>query len=179
MIKKDLLIPIALAGLGIIFSIILVAVFVSKGKSKFWVSKKMRIGAIIISLSSFSVQQSCVPVTCYEPVMPDQLYLVINKQGEVLMNLSDSTELRGILYERESIEFSFNIADTLKSDSIIQKGEILPVDGNFDESSEDFFLKIDANVVEGSYYLNLFNVGVLKQDSLYPMNIFRLKIIKD
>lgn len=179
MIKKEVLIPIALAGLGIVFSIILLAVFISRGKSEFWVSKKMKIGAVIISLSSFAVQQSCVPVTCYEPAMPDQMYITTNSQGEIIMNLNDSTVIRGILYERQSIEFSFNIADTLKSDSIIQKGEILPVDGNFDESNEDFYLKINSNIAEGTYLLKLFNTNRAMQDSLYPMFTQRLKIIKE
>ncbi len=177
MIKKEILFPIAIIALSIIFSIIVFAVFLSNGKSKFWISKKMRIGAVILSLSSFSVQQACV--TCYEPAMDDMYEFERDSTGTLSINLSDSSRVVGTIYSRMSSVYSFSITSSELDNDTLDLGEILPADGSYDEPTEDVYFDIDTSLNEGVYKLNIFKVKSDIQNMNEPYYIENINIIKD
>jgi hypothetical protein len=63
--KKEILIPVLLLFLGLIFVIINIIVYFTKGNT--WiVSKKLRVGALILTLTSIVACHSVPKPTCYD-----------------------------------------------------------------------------------------------------------------
>ncbi len=84
--KKEILIPVLLLFLGLLFTIINLIVYFSKGNS--WlVSKKLRIGAMMLSLTGILACGSPPKPSCYE-VAPSKEYLDsmanIRKQDSIM-----------------------------------------------------------------------------------------------
>ncbi len=66
MTKKEIILPITVLGLTLLFAGICVAVFLTNGKSAKWVSRKMKIGGLLLSLTAI-VQTGCHRNTlCYK-----------------------------------------------------------------------------------------------------------------
>jgi hypothetical protein len=177
MIRKEILIPVAIISLTVVFASVSVFVFFSKGKSKFWISKKIKIGAVLLTLSAISVQPSCRPfVTCYDPVMPNQFVLDNDSLNNINLDISETNKLTGIIYSREGTEFSYNISDTSSTANVLFKGEVFPTDGVFDSSQENFFVEIDTSINPGQYRISFFNKSVELQDEYSGWGIYLLNI---
>jgi len=158
-------------GLSIAFAIVVVGVYLTRGKSKFWISKKMLIGSFLLSLTSV-VNQSCI--TCYEPAQPNQIVFDnTDYSSTIIININEKTKLTGIIYDRESKEFSFNVTNLLKTDTI-QVGNIIPSDGKFDENTEDFYLELSKDLPANEYILNLYDRKQAEQ--VYPVSTYRLSV---
>lgn len=181
MIKKELLIPISVIIFSIIFAIISMFVFFSKGKSKYWLTKKMKIGAVLLSLSAMTIQNSCRPpfVTCYEQVMPNQIYVETDSLGNVNLNITESNKLNGKIFVRESDEFSYNITDTALNASVLFKGNISPSDGIYDSTEENFFIEIDTSISEGKYVISFYPLSIDLQNEYQANFVYNLKIEKN
>jgi len=152
--KKDLLAPIAIISLSIVFAIICIAVFFTKGKSDFWISKKFKIGALLLS---FTTLIACKPlVMCYD-VASTECYFSVDdeyyKEGNYFIDLKVNDTLKGTVYyvENENSEFEYNIADT--SNNVVQQGKIIAEDGIFDSINERYFFKISDEILTGNYSL--------------------------
>jgi hypothetical protein len=83
---------LALVFVGLAFAAVAFLVFVTRGKSEFWTDKKMLLGGVLLSLTSFlgSGCSGCGQVTCYAPANPDPeilCYDVPNPDAE-----SDTTD---------------------------------------------------------------------------------------
>ena len=52
--KKEIVIPLMVIGLTLLFAGICVAVFLTNGKSKKWVARKMKIGGMLLTLTAAS-----------------------------------------------------------------------------------------------------------------------------
>ncbi len=75
--RKENFIPIALVFLGIIFVVISLIVFFTKGKSCYFIKKKLKVGALIISLTAILNGNSLSAdynhkKTCYMPIHTDE-----------------------------------------------------------------------------------------------------------
>ncbi len=164
MTKNEYLVPVIVIVLTVVFAFVSFAVFLSHGKSSFWLSKKMKIGALLISLTVIT-QQSCIVATCYDPVPPNYLEVDgINYNDTLNIDLQINNSIPGTIFLNEGgKDFSFNITDSTKTDTI-QRGNILPLDGIFNSSNEDFEIKVDTNLQSGIYCLNLFTADVLEQN---------------
>jgi hypothetical protein len=173
---KKLTKPILIIGLSIGFAIVGLGVYLTRGKSKFWISKKMLLGSLLISLTSV-INQSCeerVIAECYDPVPPNEIKLDnYDYFGKVDINIALENKITGILYDRSGEDFSFNITDTVGTDTV-QVGDITPSDGKFDESTEDIYIEIDRNIPVGEYLLNLYITKQSEQD--YPVSTYRLNV---
>ena len=160
MSKKDTFVPILVITLSIAFSVIALAVFLSKGKSKFWLSRKMKLGALLLTLTAVS-QQSCAPVSCYDPIEPNQFNIDNNGSSGINIDLNVDSKIYGSINEREGTTFSYNITDSLQTENII------PTDGVFDSSTESFIIDVDTNIVTGNYYLQLYKTSQDNQTDSY------------
>lgn len=172
---KNLTTPILIIGLSIGFAIVGLGVYLTRGKSKFWISNKMLLGSLLISLISV-INQSCerFGTECYDPAPPNEIKLDnYNYSGVIDINIASENKITGILYDRNGEDFSFNITDTLKTDTV-QIGDIVPSDGKFDESTEDIYIEIDSNIPVSEYLLNLYTTKQSEQD--YPVLTYRLNV---
>lgn len=179
MIKKELIIPISIIGLSITFAVITALLFFTKG-NKSLIKRKLKIGAVLLGLTA--VVNSCgpLPVTCYDPIDPNNFSLSgeIYQNGKYVIDLSQSTIIPGKIHFREGYDFSFRITDSVKTEK--QRNDIFALDGAYNEDTEDFEIPIDTNIAGGNYKLWLFDYAKGDQpDSLsnYHVN-YDIKIIK-
>lgn len=133
---------------------------------------KMKTGAAIIGLTAISAtHQACV--TCYkEPEPSNSMSVDTQLPDSVILNLNSTNILKGQIYNCEGSNFSYAISDTL---SIVQSGQIYPVDGTFDEYSENFEIAVDNSLNDGNYSLKLYSGRSSGEDykAMYCLNIIR------
>jgi hypothetical protein len=171
--KKELITPFLVAALSLLFVAICFMVFLSNGKSKKWVARKMKIGGIILSLSAISMGTGCT--RCYDEPSPD--YIKINGFNTyyVEIDLDTGNTLYGNITMPDIKTFSFSINDTT---ILKQKGELIPIDGEFGDKTEEFKFDIDNSLEIGNYQLKFFDCTIDEQDTKYPIQQFDL-IIKN
>ncbi|MCQ2974255.1 MAG: hypothetical protein MJ211_05525 [Bacteroidales bacterium] len=149
--NKDQFLPftaIAIALVSIAFAIICVAVFLTRGKSAFFINKKMKIGAYLIMLTSLvSCNNGCggFETTCYDAVATSQLRI-----EDDTVNLSKTDSINCILINPTYEKFIYKIVD--QNDSTIYQNEfsIDLANANF---QQDIKLYIDKNINFGEYQL--------------------------
>lgn len=171
---RQIIVFIGIAFLTIAFSLVSLALYLSKGKSKYWTTKKMKFGAIILSLTAMTATQSCNTfTTCYESDIQNYIYL---KENLKTLNLKTITKLSGTINNRTGDTFSYKLQNE-KIDSIFQIENIVADDGAFDEYDEDFTLNLNQNLVSGSYILKFYDIEKSKIDNIsLPLNEYRFQI---
>ncbi len=164
--KKELSMLIAFICLTVLFSVAAAALYLSRGQSKFWTAKKMKLGALLLTITAATTIQACKDgeeqTTCYEQAQLTDGITLHTDQPYIDLNTTDT--ISGTITYRSSKTYSF----LLKNDSlqnIIQKGNLLPIDGAYNDSIEDFIIKLDKSLVPGRYSLSIFNTGVDEQES--------------
>lgn len=173
--KKSIIAPLLIIGLSIAFIGICFMVYLSKGKSKKWVARKMKIGAMVLSLSTISVvPQAC----CYKPAQGPYCRIEFDSkfetQNKVELQIDTENKLTGILMYSYTDKYSFSVQDT--NSIIYQKGLIKPEDGDFDNSNENIFLTIDQNIKKGEYIISFFDTDSSNIEQFYPFESKKLFI---
>ena len=105
----------AIVFVGIAFGIAAVVVFLTRGKSEFWVDKKLRIGGMLITLSSIIAGSSGCGVfqpTCYDTARPP-----------------DPPEV--LCYDVVVEVFSFELNNVSNSEQLVITGKKTGSDGSF------------------------------------------------
>lgn len=151
--KKEFSVSLLIIGLTILFAAVSFALFLSRGKSKFFTAKKMKLGALILSLTMTA--QSCdLFITCYDEAEPDNnLYLYLQDT----VNLNDSTRfIKGEIYNRTSNSFSYKLSNR-ENESLSFTDNIRAEDGAYDEYNEEFTIELDTNLQLGDYLLQIYN----------------------
>lgn len=163
--KKEFIIPITFIALSLLFAIVSAAVYFSKGKSKKWVARKMKIGAILLTLSASSCEKggNGPLVTCYDPVIPNTINLDAYTSEKLEIKLDTNNVLSGTIYEVTKSEFSFAVVDG--SSTNVQQGALTPADGSFDSNTEVFSLALDTELTPGLYDLKLFDSNIAGQET--------------
>jgi hypothetical protein len=162
--KKELTGIIVVAGLSLLFLTASIALYLTKGRSQYWTAKKMKLGALLLTISAATSLSSCGPdtTTCYETVlMKDMITLQTDKNT---VNLKSTNEIKGTINYRSSEIYSFNLTkDTI--DTVYQKGLLIPEDGKFNDSTEFFTIKLDTGLIPGNYILKIYDQPLNKQTS--------------
>jgi hypothetical protein len=172
--KKEFYLSFFVFGLTILFSGICVAVYLSKGKSAFWISKKMKIGALILSFTVFS-SGGCTPM-CYDSSEPTEYINLDSIENNTLnIDLSTNNKVTGTISERISNEFSFALGN-ISSDTIFYQSDIFATDGEFDEITETFALTI-PETKNGDFILRFYNTNQNLQADHYPIVEIPIKIV--
>ncbi len=170
--KKNFITPTLVVGLSLIFIVVSLGVFLSNGKSRFWISKKIKVGAMLLSLTTLAmVNQSCV--NCYDPAPENEIVMDTDDSYVVKADLNVSNKLTGILYDRNMEDFSFNIINESGADTV-QVGEIQAADGKFDEGTEEIVIELDSGLPTSTYTLNLYQGKPAAQT--YPMSTYQLEV---
>ena len=127
--KKEILVPIMVVGLTILFASICVAVFLSNGKSKKWVARKMKIGGLLLTLTAASCNGGG-EVMCYEMVATNNIWMENQGEKGIEIMLDTGNVLTGHLNGAQDSIYSFKV--TNESNQVLQKGELIAKDGKFD-----------------------------------------------
>jgi hypothetical protein len=174
--KKDWLVPLAIAGLSAAFLGISLLVFLSRGNPSL-IKRKLKIGALLLTLTG--AMTGCNRNTggiCYAPDLSDDMVITEHLAGnsQIEMNPAEDATLSGEISDRRSEEFSFRIDRENASEAL--KDEIVALDGRFDEDRENFEIALPQDFPVGTYRLSLYNVGVDHQleagwRAIYILNI--------
>ncbi len=177
MIRKEIIIPVAIILLTVIFASVSAFVFFSKGKSKFWVSQKMKIGAVLLTLCVITVQPSCKQqVTCYDVARTNNFVVETDSAGKINLDISENNKITGKIYLRDVSNYSFKIANTGSIVKNLFKGAVMPSDGVFNSTQENFFVEIDKSIKPGEYSISFFPVSIELQGEYGNWDSFILNI---
>jgi hypothetical protein len=172
---RKLITPIVLGFLFAGFGLISFLVIISK-RHPWFVEKKLRLGALILTLSGAAI--GCTTITCYSPA-PSNMIDVDNgilSRDTILIKNIGTDAITGKISNRSGDTFSYAVLDS--SDQIITKANILPVDGSFDESSEEFSIKLNTTCSPGKYTLNFYEFPADSIENGYILRSYSLKINK-
>ncbi len=177
MTKKEIILPLTVLGLTLVFAGICAAVFLSNGKSKKWVARKMKIGGLLLTLTAASCNGGGGEVMCYETVAVNNIWMENQGEKGIEIMLDTGNVLTGHLTGAQDSVYSFRVSN--KNNQIFQKGELLAKDGNFDQMDEVFNINLDETLSTGDYLLEMFPTGVETQDSSHIISQVNLMIIND
>ncbi len=175
---NKIVIPLAAIGLilmGIAFAIVSTIVFLSKGKSAFWINKKMKFGGLLLTLSSLvglaTTQTACVsdcydePSTFTDTTTHDVPSLKQIETSDTI-KLSETNYIKGFI-NCHAIKYMYSLKD--EEYNTLQSG-LLPIskDDLENYSEKHFAITIDSTIQPGNYNLfisdnDLFNyIGYTK-----------------
>jgi hypothetical protein len=160
--KKELSVLIAFIGLTVLFSVAAAALYLSKGNSKFWTAKKMKFGALLLTITAATTVPSCEgeTTTCYETARMENEIRLDQTGNEI--DLKSANEIKGKIEYRTAGTYSY----LLKNDSLSEikfKGLLIPVDGTFNDSTEAFTIPVDTGLPDGNYTLSFYDTTVNEQ----------------
>jgi hypothetical protein len=186
---KKISIPVVLFALSGLFLLTSFVLFLHKGKSARWVARKMKIGGMMLSLTTLlnacdpsqtaALIDTTPPWTCYIVAYPNDrkpenvIYLESNDDSLIKLNLPFDNRIKGEIKNRTWDTFSFAVFDS--RDSVRQRDNILASDGVFDENSELFEIKVEKNLETGKYKIRFFMTEKESQPE-WSEQYFNLKI---
>ncbi|MFN8208005.1 MAG: hypothetical protein U0T82_11440 [Bacteroidales bacterium] len=176
--KNEWIAPVLIIGLSCIFAQVSAMVYLSKGKSEYWISRKLRVGAFLLTLTAISTQ-SCEDAvrTCYDPA-PGNYFKFDSTEVDigVVVDMSRTNWVTGILYDRTFADYCFSVTDTAGTDTL-QVGVVIPTDGKFNSSREQFIIELDRDLPGSLYYLHIFSGSNSMQS--YQIGMYQLKVINE
>ncbi|MCK4665229.1 hypothetical protein KAU33_00670 [Candidatus Dependentiae bacterium] len=102
---------------------------------------------------------------CYSPIMPMPGFTISKEDPSITsleFKLKDSKIIHGEIRDVRGEDFSFRLED--KNNKVVQKGTIKPLDGKWDNKTEDYKLELDKNLKPGQYYIYLYEVSEKAQE---------------
>jgi|WetSurMetagenome_2_1015567.scaffolds.fasta_scaffold862398_1 hypothetical protein len=182
MIRKEMLLPAWVFILMIVFAALCLLVWLSRGKNPLVLKQKMRVGAMILSLTATA--SGCIPIrTCYKPAPPKNV-INFNKGGEVNLKTArgkskqdevvanKNSILKGRLSYMREKNFSYAITDGHGNELRRNNLALLETAARNENSFE-----IDLiNIAKGTYRLNFYRTtqDAIGQEALE--RTFKLKI---
>lgn len=168
MTKENLITPVLVIGLSLAFITVslLVSVFYKNPKL---IKAKLRIGALIITLTACASTYSFSQKTCYKPAIVKEIYSFDNQSEDYKIYIhEDENVISGKIETRLSSQYYFTVSDS--SDKTIQRGTIKAKDGNFDADEENFEIKL-SKIKPGNYVLKVFSSKEKYNSSSYAYKI--------
>ena len=179
--SRKVLVAAAVAALSLCFVVVSLLVLLSRGRGPL-LGAKLRLGALLLSLGAVAVTGSCGDdeVTCYAPAISNHVVVEDPEQevDGVPIDLSLGNVIRCRIESRSGDAFSWRIAD----DSLVEidRGDIEPLDGAWDESTEQFEIVIDPSLSTGAYWLWLYETDATHQPTdPYGFSSIRLLVTND
>jgi len=153
---RKLVSGISLALLLGTFGLISLLVILTK-RHPYFVKKKLRLGALILSLTGASV--GCATVTCYSPAL-DNMFSIDQSDtqtGAFVVSRAAMDTITGKISERHGNSFSYRIIDAM--DSTVLSDNISPEDGIYDEAVEEFKIGFGHSLQPGTYNLRFYRAS--------------------
>jgi len=165
------IVPLTLIVLAVVFVAISLAVYFTGGKNKYFLSKKLKIGAMIITLTA--VTNGCrIPVaTCYEPAaVPRILSLQVE---ESINEITISQDERSLKFDIEYLYTTEMCYTIFQNEDIISKGHCVFVNNG----DSDMEINMDENLPVGKYDLKLYHGKLSELDKgNYPSYSFTISV---
>jgi len=150
--KKEQYLPVIIFILSAALIIVSLMVFISNG-NQYWLKRKLKLGALILTLTA-SIS-ACQPIiSCYDPAPTDYMYIENTPNSEIQLVIRQGNLIKGKIMTPVVKQYSFRITDTNYIE--VQRDNIFADDGTFDESTEEFTIKVDTSLNAGKYFLYLF-----------------------
>jgi len=164
--KTEISHTLPFVALAVAFAAVSFMLYLSGGKSSYWLKKKMKIGAIMLTMSAATVgYQGCI-TTCYDMPAQNDITLDNLTNYEIRVNMQENKYITGTIYERISTEFYYRITDTAYTKTF-QLDQLKANDGAMDESTEKFTILLNDSLESGIYMLNFYDYKILPQDTAY------------
>lgn len=165
------IVPLVLLVLALAFVVISLAVYLSRGKNKYFLAKKLKLGAMIISLTAVTNGCRTPVVTCYKPaIIPEITSLqAYSYSNEIAIN-PDENELK---FKTNNIYDSDLCYIISQSENITLKGDCVVVEGG----EIDLLIKLEEYLLSGVYDLKIFYGKISATENLeYPLESFKIKV---
>jgi hypothetical protein len=173
--KNNQVLSISLLCFSSIFVIITFLVFLTGGKNKYLVAKKLKMGAIIIGLTS--IVNGCRPmVSCYRASMPDLSPVITTNESKNIMGR--------IILKSDDKEINFNCAylfvedisyRLFKGDKSVYEDSCCLVKNN---QKTSLIVSLPEGLNNGNYSLKIFTVKVSEiSKNTVPIKEFDLRIV--
>ena len=150
------------------FAVVSLMVVLTRGHGYFLL-KKLRLGGLIIGLSGFVVTGTACTPMCYDPASPTSQLDVddLGPDNTVAIDLAGDRVVNGTISERGGVSYSYVIYQSTRDTDAVT-GALEPVDGAFDESTEEYRLEVPDTIEPGVYTLEFIEVAELGESYLYP-----------
>jgi len=163
-----------LFGITIAFGAVSLIVWLTRGKKRRWVERKLRLGGLLVSITAIGTSTSCgdFEPTCHARTLTPFDYLLASSvpqseritftgeaKGVLTVSLAGGGTFDGTVSNRKSNLFSYVITDGFGT--VIQSGDLAALDGSFNSATENFSIVLGGAVVSGSYTLNLYGVAAV------------------
>ena len=170
--KTETTVYISLGILFLVFGLVSALVFLSGGKNKFLISKKLAIGASIIGLTCLS--NGCKPfVTCYD-VATDPILIAkdsVNEQNIIILQKTDSI----IEFNCEFMYYEFVSYRLVREDDYIFTGDCIKEES---DSSLNLVVRFPSTCSPGNYFLKLYYLQSTQLDqNSSAFKEFEVKVI--
>ena len=171
MTKENLIAPVIVIGLSIAFIFVSFLVYLFAGNPRL-IKSKLKIGAAIITLTTFANTYSFSQKTCYKPsIIKEVISFDVSDENSIITIYDNDKELTGKISNILSVEYYFSITDTLGK--TIQKGNLKAKDGRFDADEENFIIHFTP-LKAGNYTLTIRASADKNNSSAF---IYRCRII--
>jgi hypothetical protein len=168
------IVPLTLIVLALAFVVISVMVYFTRGKNKYFLTKKLKIGAMIIALTA--VTNGCrVPVvTCYKPApVPRIMSLQAIESFDEIRISQDEKLLNFDVEYLFSSEACYTIS---QNKNIIAKGDC----EFLSQAETDMVINMNENLLPGKYDLKIYQMKLSelgKKD--YPISTFTIVVTEN
>ncbi len=149
-------------------------VYVSGGKNRSWIRRKLKLGGILISIATIGMGTTSCVVNCHAAqdddlvllaalqLLQDQIIIIDGSEEtesgyEITISLSDSLSIQGRIENRTSDEFSYILLDG--DGNVVQSSDLFPVDGTYDSSTEEFRITLDPSITVSDYTLKIYSLS--------------------
>jgi len=154
--KREIVAPLLVIGLTVLFAGVCVMVFVSNGKSAKWISRKMLIGSLLLSLGSYTnmISQERI-ISCYDV----DLELLQKQKTKFTITKIDNKKIRASITNK-SFTLSYRLID--EQNNIKDFGRISEFYASEDQRF-NFNIFIKSCVKAGKYKLLLYKLPLEEQ----------------
>jgi hypothetical protein len=150
--KKELFLPLIIFALTLVFAVICLMVYLSKGNA-YWIKRKLKIGALLLTFTWITNSCEKVPpvVECYMMPPKENTIWINSTSDSMKFNLSDTmfVQIQNATYPF----FSFDILDeslNSKKSGILQKYDDSLNYGNM------YFIVFQPELDLGKYQINFY-----------------------
>jgi hypothetical protein len=174
--KKEILIPVIVVLLSIVFIVTCVIVYITKGNS-YWISKKIKIGALLLALSSTPLISRDTKM-CYIKQSPkitiesDQ-----NNAAVYKINLKEVNKIAVKISYIDKNSFTFIIKN--EKNKSVQKGNVIVTKEKDEKTRVKGYIILDKKLKSGNYTIYFFNSKKENIDESHYLNFKQILIEND
>ncbi len=180
--SRKIYLPILVAGVAVVFALVCLGVVISNSRDS-WIRRKLKIGALLLSLTGSATGCGPSPIVCYlpSPYFRDEVLIGTATYGDdgvysLTVSPGAGFTIAAILYGRLGNAYSFVLVDG--GDQIVQSGDLGAEDGDFDEENESLNVFINPDLSPGVYTLQFYAqpISLVTDLSQFLMNPYRITV---